>query len=196
VVTKRPVDAGVVIPLRSFAGAKARLATVLDDDRRAAFARAMADRVADAASAFPTVVVSSASEVCAWAAERGLVVVDDPGSLDAAADAGRAWVAAQGYARAVIVHADLPFASSLEAVAGGGPAALVIVVADHRNDGTPVLSVPVDAPFRFAYGPGSAARHRAEAARLGLAVRTVDDPGLAFDVDVEADLRALESLRP
>lgn len=189
------MDAGVVIPLRSFAGAKARLATVLDDDTRAALARAMAYRVADAARAFPTVVVSSAAEVRAWAAGRGIAVIDDPKSLDGAADAGRAWVAARSLARVVIAHADLPLVTSLDAVTTDGAAPVAVVVADHRDDGTPVLSVPVQAPFRFAYGPGSAARHAAEARRCGLTLRTVDDPGLAFDVDVEADLRALDALR-
>jgi len=67
----------------------------------------------------------------------------------------------------------------------------VVLVPDHRDDGTPVLSVPVAAPFRFAYGPGSFRRHVAEASRHGLAVRVVRDPDLAFDVDLPADLERL-----
>jgi 2-phospho-L-lactate guanylyltransferase len=54
-----------------------------------------------------------------------------------------------------------------------------------------VLSVPVGVPFRFAYGPGSFRRHVAEAERLGLHVRVVRDPDLAFDVDVPDDLEQL-----
>jgi 2-phospho-L-lactate guanylyltransferase len=54
-----------------------------------------------------------------------------------------------------------------------------------------VLSVPIGVPFRFAYGPGSFVRHVAEAERLGLDVRVVRDPDLAFDVDVPADLEQL-----
>jgi 2-phospho-L-lactate/phosphoenolpyruvate guanylyltransferase len=51
--------------------------------------------------------------------------------------------------------------------------------------------VPVDVPFRFAYGPGSFRRHAAEARRLGLGFRVVRDADLAFDVDVPDDLDRL-----
>jgi 2-phospho-L-lactate guanylyltransferase len=67
----------------------------------------------------------------------------------------------------------------------------VAIVPCHRDDGTTVLSVPVDAPFRVAYGPGSFRRHAAEARRLGLGFRVVRDPELAFDVDVPDDLDRL-----
>ncbi len=46
--------------------------------------------------------------------------------------------------------------------------------------------------FAFAYGPGSFRRHAAEARRLGLGLRVVRDPDLAFDVDVPADLAAID----
>jgi 2-phospho-L-lactate guanylyltransferase len=61
----------------------------------------------------------------------------------------------------------------------------------HRDDGTNVVSLPAGSPFRFGYGPGSFRRHAAEARRLGLAVRVVRDPELAFDVDLPEDLAAL-----
>ena len=181
--------------MRSFSDAKARLSSVLTEDARAALARTMAERVVDAAGARPTIVVTSAPEVVDWCRERSVATIDDPGTLDAAADAGRAWLRNEGFTRVVIAHADLPFASSLDDVASDGAQLVAVVVPDHRNDGTPVLAVPVDAPFNFSYGPGSAARHIAEAERCGLEVRVVRDAALAFDVDIEADLRTLESRR-
>ena len=189
-------DTAVVIPLRSFVTAKERLAGALDDDARATLARTMATRVADAASPRPAVIVSSAPEVVTWAGARNLPVIADPGTLDAAADAGRAWARARGCTRVVIAHADLPLAVSLDSVIVGAPADTAVIVPDHRNDGTPVLSLPVDAPFRFAYGPGSAGRHIAEAARCGLAVAIVHEETLAFDVDIAADLDALRTRSP
>ena len=188
-------DAGIVIPLRSFEHAKMRLASVLTDDARITFARAMADRVVEAAGARPIVVVSDAPDVRAWADERALAIVADAGSLDGAADAGRVWVRDRALDRVVVVHADLPLASSLDPVTGDGPAPIAVVVPDHRNDGTPVLSLPAAAPFRFAYGPGSARRHAEEAQRCGLEVRLVVDHELGFDVDVEADLHTLDARR-
>ena len=84
-----------------------------------------------------------------------------------------------------MAHADLPLATGLAHVVG---AEGVLVVPDRRRDGTNVISVPTDAGFRFAYGPGSFERHVAEALRLGLRCEVVDDAGLGWDVDVPADL--------
>jgi 2-phospho-L-lactate guanylyltransferase len=153
----------------------------------------MAERVIGAAGTRPVVVVSSAPDVVAWALERELAVIDDPGSLDAAADEGRTWVRARGLARVVVVHADLPLASSLDAVAGDGVSHVAVIVPDHRDDGTPVLSLPAAVPFAFSYGPGSAARHIEEARRRALDVRVLRDPALGFDVDIEDDLHLLDA---
>jgi 2-phospho-L-lactate guanylyltransferase len=186
-----PDDAGIIIPVRSFARGKARLAEVLDEDARSTLARTMAERVVEAANGRPTVIVSSAPEVRTWATTRGLDVLDDPGSLDGAAIAGRAWARDRDLARYAIVHADLPHATSLDAVIGDGAHRVAVIVPDHRDDGTPVLALPTAIEYTFAYGPDSAARHIAEAERCGLTVRVVHDPDLAFDVDVPADLARL-----
>ncbi|HYV59985.1 MAG TPA: hypothetical protein VFA62_07950 [Acidimicrobiia bacterium] len=186
--------AGVVIPVRAFALGKARLTAHLDDEKRAALARTLADCVGAAAGELPTVVVSSAADVRDWARVRGLDVVDDPGTLDEAAAAGRAWVASRGCARAVVAHADLPFARTLAPLARDAGRPIVAVVPCHRDDGTTVVSVPVDVAFEFAYGPGSFRRHATEARRLGLGFRVVRDADLAFDVDVPADLDRLNHL--
>ena len=183
--------AGVVVPLRSFAQGKARLAHVLDDDARRALTRTMAERVVGAAGDRPVVVVSSAPDVVTWAHGIGVAQIDDPGSLAGAAVAGRAWVRGQGLARVVVMHADLPLASTLDGIADDGDRALAVIVPDHHDDGTPVLALPSASEFAFAYGPGSCARHVAEAARCGLAVRIVRDRALGFDVDDADDLAAL-----
>jgi 2-phospho-L-lactate guanylyltransferase len=188
--------AGVVIPVRAFALGKARLTEHLDDDTRAALARTLADRVGAAAGELPTVVVSSATDVREWARTRGLDTVDDPGTLDGAADVGRTWVAARSCDRAVIAHADLPLARTLAPLARDGGRPIVAVVPCHRDDGTTVISVPVGVPFGFAYGPGSFRRHAAEARRRGLGFRVVRDAELAFDVDVPADLDGLDLVVP
>src|SRR5829696_3827873 len=49
----------------------------------------------------------------------------------------------------------LAAAGSLERFAADGSVPIVGLVPCHRDDGTPVLSVPVPSRFRFAYGPGS-----------------------------------------
>jgi 2-phospho-L-lactate/phosphoenolpyruvate guanylyltransferase len=188
-------DAGIVVPLRSFTSGKARLAPVLAGPEREALARSMADAVVDAAYGRPVVVVSSADEVVTWARARGLDVVDDPGSLDAAARAGQVWAATRGLPRYAVVHADLPLARTLDAIVSDGAAGIAVIVPDHRDDGTPVLSLPTATPFSFAYGPDSAARHVEEARRRSLTVRIVHDAELGFDVDFATDLTALRELQ-
>ena len=185
--------AGVVIPIRSFVGAKERLAAQLDARARADAFRQMAERVVDAATPMPVIVVSSAPEVVAWASALDLEVVEDPGSLDGAAATGLAAIASAGLDRAVIAHADLPKAQSLAPAAIDGAAPVAVLVPCHRNDGTNVLSIPTSVPFRFAYGPGSFTKHVAEAERLGLDVRVLRAPDLMVDVDVAEDLHHLES---
>src|SRR5690242_2761038 len=132
--------AGVVVPLRSFALGKARLADALDDDARRAFTRTMAERVVAAAGARPTVIVSSAPDVIEWALALRLAHVADPGSLDGAAQAGREWVRARNLPRVVVMHADLPLATTLDGIADDGDDPVAVVVPDHHDDGTPVLA--------------------------------------------------------
>jgi 2-phospho-L-lactate guanylyltransferase len=88
----------------------------------------------------------------------------------------------------VVAHGDLPLARDLAALAQRGGPQVVTLVPDRHGDGTNVVVLPAGCGFRFAYGPGSFARHRAEAARLGLAVEVVHDPHLGWDVDHPADL--------
>lgn len=179
---------GVVVPIRAFSLGKTRLTEQLTLEARVELAAQLADRIVDAAGSLPIVVVSSALEVRNWAQTRELVVIDDPGSLNAAAGAGRSHLAAAGCRRVVVAHADLPYARTLDALTTDGGELVVALVPCHREDGTTVLSVPVDAPFRYAYGPGSFRRHVAEAHRLDLEVRVVRDPDLAFDIDLPSDL--------
>jgi 2-phospho-L-lactate guanylyltransferase len=154
----------------------------------------MAERVVAAAGSLPVVVVSSAPDVLDWSHGLGLPTLADPGGLDPAAAAGVDWCAAAGHRRAVIAHADLPFAlpRGLERYAADGGTDVVTIVPCHRDDGSPVLTVPVHRPFPFAYGPGSLRRHARLATGLGLGVRIVRDRTLAFDLDVPEDLALLQ----
>ncbi len=64
----------------------------------------------------------------------------------------------------------------------------VVAVPDRHDDGTNVLLVPTGAGFEVAYGPGSFARHRQEADRLGLTFTVVRARQLMRDVDDPTDL--------
>ncbi len=185
------ISAGVVLPIRTFIGGKSRLAPVLSPTERQALLQDMATTVVRAAGELVVLVVSSAPEVKEWAGLHDLEVVHDPGSLDDAAAYGRRLLSARGVARVVVAHADLPRAMSLAPVLVDGDHPVMAIVPCHRDDGTPVISLPGATPFRFAYGPGSFRAHLAQARHRGLAIRVVRDPDLAFDIDGPDDLRVL-----
>lgn len=174
-----------MVPIRSFRAGKARLASVLSDDERAALGRSMAGRVVDAATTLAVYIVTSDEEVVAFAGERGAKVVPDPGSLNGAAEAGRAAAAIDGFDRVIVAHADLAHPQPFAWVADFDG---VTIVPDRHGEGTNVMAMPARAPFDFAYGDGSRARHEREARVRGLALRVVNDASLAHDVDEPDDL--------
>ncbi len=176
----------MVVPVKAFTQAKVRLASALDPGERADLARHMAEIVLLAADPLPVVVVCDDAEVRSWAERSGAQVVWCPGrGLNGAVADGVAALRDDGVAQAIVAHADLPLATQLDWLADFPGVSLV---PDRRFDGTNVLALPTDADFAFSYGAGSFGRHRAEASRLDLPVRIVQDPHLGWDVDLPADL--------
>ena len=176
----------VLIPVKAFAQAKRRLHMALSAPQRSALARAMADRVVGAAHPLPVAVVCDDTEVAGWARDRGALVVWEPGrGLNGAVEAGIEHLVANGVTQVTVAHADLPRASDL-ALVGDDPG--ITLVPDRYGNGTNVIVVPGDAGFRFSYGPGSFARHRNEAERLGIPFRVLDRPDLAWDIDEPGDV--------
>lgn len=189
---------GVLVPVKAFADAKVRLAPALDPARRAELARTMATGVVRAAGDLGVWVVCDDDEVADWATGVGATVLWMPRrGLNLAVTEGVAALAAAGIGRVIVCHADLPAATRLDHLVPADAAApTMVVVPDRRRDGTNVVSLPTACGFRFSYGAGSFERHLAEADRRGLHVEVVDDPGLAWDVDVPEDLLPLSTPSP
>lgn len=183
----------VLVPVKGFSQAKARLADALTPDERAGLARSMAATVVAAAKPLPVFVVCDDDEVRRWAEGVGAEVLWRPGlGLDAAVTDGVATLGRAAFTRVIVAHADLPHATAL---AWTATFAGVTLVPDRRDDGTNVVCVPTRAGFRFSYGPGSFRRHGAEARRLGLALRVVREPRLGWDVDLPTDLQGVPRAR-
>lgn len=179
----------VLIPVKGFRQAKRRLGATLSDEMRVNLVRSMAENVVVACAPLPAVVVCDDPEVAEWAGALGATVIWEPGQglngavrsgVDQLSDAGVQWV--------TVAHGDLPRARHLGAL---DPFEGVTLAPDRRDDGTNVLRLPVNVDFHFSYGPGSFRAHRAEAGRLGLPVRILRIPALAYDVDWPDDVKDL-----
>ncbi len=180
------VYAVVLVPVKAFAAAKARLAGVLSNSERVALAQWTAARVLAAAGGLPAFVACDDAAVADWAASRGATVLWHPGvGLNAAVDDSVAHLGTLGVDTVVVAHGDLPRPSPLAALVA---ADMVTLVPDRHRDGTNVAAVPASSGFRFAYGAGSFRRHLDLAMAAGLALRVVADPLLALDIDTPADL--------
>lgn len=179
----------VLVPIKAFSAAKARLGDALDADARADLARELAETILAAAEGLPVAVVCDDDEVEAFALERGAATVRqvEPG-LNAAVAEGAEWAAGLGFERVLVAHADIPRAADLGRIALIGHDDAVVLVPDRHADGTNVLVVPTRSGFEFRYGPGSFSAHTQEAERLGLEVVVVHDDDLAWDVDTADDL--------
>ena len=182
-------EVAVVVPVKAFAHAKMRLAPVLGPRQRADLARKMAEQVLTAARPLPVVVVCDDAEVSDVGTGPGARALVQRGvGLNGAVNTAFSQLRDEGYRRLVVAHGDLPLATDL-----GWLAEIegIVLVPDRHEEGTNVISLPTSCDFRFAYGPGSFARHQQEAQRTGLAWRVVHDAELAWDVDFPADMTAV-----
>ena len=182
-----------VVPLRAPGDGKTRLAPALDRDARAALAGAMlADVVAALRGADVHVVVAAGgpSAAAAGSALRTDVIMDPPGttSLDLAVEHARRQL--EPLAALLVVQADLPLLrpADVEAVLASESA---VVVAPTDDGGTSALLRRPAGVVPTAYGRDSARTHRRLAVDAGITPHVVRRPGLALDVDVHEDLRAL-----
>lgn len=176
----------LLVPVKSFSEAKARLAACLPERDRAEFARWMAGRVLAAADGMAAHVLCDDREVAEWALAQGAGVLWSPGTgLDGGVRGGVAELGRRGAAHVVVAHGDLPRARLLTSVVV--PHAITLVP-DQRSDGSNVIALPTDCDFPFAYGRRSFVRHLRSAVATGRSVVVRRDAELAIDVDTPDDL--------
>ncbi len=182
----------MLLPVKAFSEAKRRLHHALSEAERAELARAMADRVMEAAAPLPVAVVCDDPQVAEWAHAHGALVIWEPGrGLNRAVESGVTHLQRLGVIDVTVSHADLPRAADLASVRRPGA---VTLVPDRFRRGTNVIALPTASGFCFSYGPSSFDRHVAEAARIGLEVVVLDRPDLAWDIDEPDDLVPVDRL--
>ena len=183
-----------IIPVKSLANGKTRLAGFLDDADRMALNASLLDHALDLASAFPglsnTIVISADDRVLDIARSRGAVALRETGgglnpALTEAMTTGR-----NNGARAVLVlPTDLPIATAEDLLALATSGHDVAIASDRRGRGTNALCVPTSNGFTFRFGDGSFAAHMEEAHLSGLSVHILHRPNLSFDIDTPDDYR-------
>ena len=187
-----------VIPVKSFARAKTRLAGSLGAAARAGLARSMACEVIDAARLARGVdrvfALASDAHTADWAARRHAIPLAEGPRTSLSRVIARAVdaLAARGADVVLYVASDLADLTqtdieSLIAAHRGG----LTVAAASRDGGTNAFVCDTPRTFTFAFGAGSAARHLARARVAGLRTTRVDLPAFARDIDTAADLAAL-----
>ena len=196
-----------LIPVKSFAKAKQRLSSVLDETARSHLAEAM---LRDVLAALRNQSAISAAAVCtadpaviSVADEFGLEVLADTeqGGLNASVAAATESLAERGVSEVMVIHGDLPLLTSEElgtfiAAHRAIGRRAVTVTPDRRHDGSNLLAWDPSLQFTPAYGPASFQRHLQQATRLGLMPVVCELPGAGFDVDETADYVSLiEQLR-
>jgi 2-phospho-L-lactate/phosphoenolpyruvate guanylyltransferase len=191
-----------IVPVKPFASAKTRLASLLNEAERAALSREFLAHTLDVLAQVPaitrTLVVSRDAAALEMARAAGLSALPEQGAqgLNAALTVA-ARAAREGWAEAVLVlPTDLPLLTAADVRQiltedTGGP--VMVVVPDRHDQGTNALLLRPPEAVPFAFGDGSFARHQALAERVGVRVRVCRLQGAAVDVDVPEDLRLVRA---
>jgi len=183
----------LVLPVRSLAGGKSRLAPCLDATARHALNAELLRRTLALAARYPgldrTLVVSRCAQVLSMARQAGAQVLAEQGCGLVAAVSQAAAALRTTDAGMLVLSCDLPWATDGELRALPHPHDVVLAT-DQAGLGTNALSLPPGTGFDFHYGAASRYRHAEEARRRGLRCRVVQLPGLAFDLDTPADYGA------
>lgn len=182
----------LVLPFKSLAAGKSRLAPWLSPDERRALNTQLLERSLELATAFAgpsrTLVVSHCDEVLARAARWGALCLTEPApGLNEGLTHATRFLRRTQVGRLVVLAGDLPLADDEDLAALAAAQEGIALATDRAGTGTNALSLPIGVNFHFQYGASSRQLHAQEAARLGLRCRVLERPGLAFDLDTAHD---------
>jgi 2-phospho-L-lactate guanylyltransferase len=189
----------LLIPFKSLATAKQRLAEALDQQQRSQLAEAMLRDVMTAAAGvlgrIDVALVTGDARAQDMAAEFGFIVIEDRRnqSETAAIEMATAWCEQHGYDTTIVTPADIPLITSqelqrvLDAAPGEGA---VFVPAYDRRGSNCILRRPAGLiPLRF--GNDSFLPHCEAMKRTGKEVVILEMPGIGLDIDNPHELELL-----
>ncbi len=189
-----------VVPIKSFSGAKRRLASVLDTESREALVRTMAKDVISSLKGIRQLtgilVVTASTEVQAFARSEQVDSWDDPvsddltGVLEAAA---RHLVASRRADTMMIVPCDVPLVRAQVLSDALDRHQSLTLASDDHGEGTNLLIASPPSLIRFCYDGHGFRTHLSRGQALGLCPQVVDDASIRLDVDTAEDLEKLRS---
>jgi 2-phospho-L-lactate guanylyltransferase len=189
----------LLIPFKSLATAKQRLADALDAQQRSAFAEAMLRDVmsaaADVTDRIDVALVTGDERAQALAREFSFTVIEDARneSQTAAIEMATLWVEALGYNTTIVVPADIPLITSCElrTVLGIAPREGAVLVPAYDRRGTNcILRRPASLiPLRF--GNDSFVPHCEAMQRTGKQFNLIELPGIGLDIDNPNEIELL-----
>src|SRR5437763_9366967 len=189
-----------ILPVKSFSEAKRRLRRGLTVGERRALAEAMFTDVLVAlrrATGIEGILVVTADHGAQQiAGGYGAAVLDDEEhGHNAAARHGIRRALELEADQALLVPGDCPLLDPAELdglIARELESPSALIVPDRHETGTNALLLTPPDSLAPSFGPGSCARHLAEARAAGLTAELVDVPSLALDIDTPDDLEALQ----
>jgi 2-phospho-L-lactate/phosphoenolpyruvate guanylyltransferase len=193
------MNAILLIPFKSLATAKQRLAGALNAEQRSTFAEAMLRDVLHAAVAMKNridvAVVTGDPHAQMLARESGCLIIEDTRneSETAAIEMATEWCERHGYDTTIVVPADIPLiaAAELHRVLDAAPAeGAVFVPAYDRRGSNCILRRPASIiPLRF--GNDSFLPHCEVMQHTGKDLIILEMPGIGLDVDNPHELELL-----
>ena len=189
----------LLIPFKSLATAKQRLAEALNAQQRSQFAEAMLRDVLTAATGVQNridiAVVTGDAHARMLAREAGCLVIEDTRNVSetAAIEMATEWCEQRGYDTTIVIPADIPLITSdeLHRVLDAAPEeGAVLVPAYDRRGSNCVLRRPASIiPLRF--GNDSFFPHCEAMKRTGKELIILEMPGIGLDVDNPHELELL-----
>ncbi len=184
-----------VIPIKSLANVKQRLASRLSQRERAELVLRLLERevavLRQSAGIDQIVIVTAGERVAALAEMHGALVALHPDNgVNAAVEAGIQRAYEEGAQSVLALHGDLPFVdvADIEMMLSASAPETLAISPDRRGIGTNAIVVQRGMEIRLQFGQDSYRRFVSSAQADGFDVRSVTSEGLGFDLDVPADL--------
>ena len=197
-------DIWAAVPVKEFAGAKQRLASLLTPEQRQALAAAMLEDVLAALVDSPLagIMVNTVDPIAGELARRYGARVVTEGARDGHTGAVMAMariLGGEGREGMLTVPGDIPRVTSAEIAAiieARRPSPSVTIVPAHDERGSNAVLCLPPSVMQLRFGDDSFLPHLASARALGIEPTIVRLPGIGLDIDQPRDLRAFRLATP